>query len=79
MSKKFECYMNIHILAYVKHESPADLVALQERIREVVAGLPLEEPDIQFSFSDLVACGEEGECPSPQAPCGLDPSGFQAG
>lgn len=78
MSKKFECYMNIHVFAYVKHESPADLFALQERIREAVAGLPLEEPTIDFSYSDLVACEEEGGCLSPQAPFALPPADSQA-
>ena len=59
-------------------ESPAELCELQNRIRNVVSGLPLDDPEVEFSFSDLLPCEEESESPSLQGSFGSAPSEFQA-
>ena len=76
--KKYECYLNIHVFAKCRHESPAELCELQNRIRNVVSGLPLDDPEVEFSFSDLLPCEEESESPSLQGSFGSAPSEFQA-
>lgn len=76
--KNYECYLNLHVFATCRHESPAELCELQNRIRRVISDLPLDDPEVGFSFSDLRPCEEESESPSLQESFGSAPSEFQA-